>query len=85
MNASMSTDGSAMKIKAILGVLPKGKCPNNRRRQTMVLKNKTKLVLLAIAAIASLLMGSVFQAYADPGQQKVPTLVVFVNVTNDDI
>ncbi len=50
----------------------------------MNFKNKMKLVLLAIAAITSLLTGSVFQAYAAQGQgQKVPTLVVFVNVIND--
>lgn len=36
----------------------------------MVLRNKTKLVLLSIAAITSLLMGNVFQVYAAPDQQK---------------
>jgi hypothetical protein len=50
----------------------------------MVLSNKTKFSLLAIAAITSLLMFNVFQVYAAPGQQKVATLVVFVNVINDD-
>ncbi|NJD53875.1 MAG: hypothetical protein FIB07_13525 [Candidatus Methanoperedens sp.] len=49
-----------------------------------MVNNKTKLVLLSIAAITSLLMGNVFQVYAAPDQQKVPTLVVFVNVINDD-
>ena len=48
----------------------------------MIEKNKTKLVLLSIAAITLLLMGNVFQVYAAPGQQ--PTLVVFVQVINDD-
>ncbi len=48
----------------------------------MSLKNKTKLVLLSIAAVTSLLMGNVFQVYAASSQQ--PTLVVFVNVINDD-
>ena len=50
----------------------------------MILNKKTKLVLLSIAAITSLLMGNVFQVYAAPVQQKVPTLVVFVHVINDD-
>ena len=50
----------------------------------MVLRNKTKLVLLSIVAITSLLMGNVFQVYAAPDQQKVPTLVVFVHVINND-
>jgi len=50
----------------------------------MVINNKTKLVLLAVAAITSLLMFNVFQVYAAPSQQKVPTLVVFVNVINDE-
>jgi hypothetical protein len=50
----------------------------------MVLNNKTKLVLLAVAAITSLLMFNVFQVYAAPSQQKVPTLVVFVHMINDD-
>lgn len=50
----------------------------------MVLNKKTKLVLLAVAAITSLLMFNVFQVYAAPSQQKVPTLVVFVHVINDD-
>ncbi|NJD03007.1 MAG: hypothetical protein FIA99_10535, partial [Ruminiclostridium sp.] len=48
----------------------------------MIVKNKTKLVLLSIAAITLLLMGNVFQVYAAPDQQ--PTLVVFINVINDD-
>ncbi len=55
----------------------------------MVLNNKTKLGLLAIVAITSLLMGNVFQAYAAEDQPQitvktVPTLVVFVHVINDD-
>jgi hypothetical protein len=50
----------------------------------MVLNKKTKLVLLCIAAITTLLIGNVFQVYAAPSQQKVPTLVVFVHVINDD-
>jgi hypothetical protein len=49
-----------------------------------MVNNKTKNIQLAIAAITLLLMFSVFQAYAAPSQQKVPTLVVFVNVINDD-
>ncbi|TAN37998.1 MAG: hypothetical protein EPN24_06005 [Candidatus Methanoperedens sp.] len=49
-----------------------------------MVSNKTKFVLLAIAAITSLLMFTVFQAYAAPSQQKVPTLVVFVHVINDE-
>ncbi len=48
----------------------------------MIHKNKTKLVLLYIAAITLLLMGNVFQVYAAPSQQ--PTLVVFVHAINDD-
>ncbi|HWQ95800.1 MAG TPA: hypothetical protein VN368_00360 [Candidatus Methylomirabilis sp.] len=50
----------------------------------MIFNKKTKLVLLCIAAITSLLMGNVFQVYAAPVQQEVPTLVVFVHVMNDD-
>ncbi len=51
----------------------------------MSFKNKTKIVLLAVVAITSLLIGNAFQAYATQDQsQKVPTLVVFVNVINDD-
>lgn len=50
----------------------------------MVNNNKTKLVLLCIAVITSLLIGNVFQVYAAPVQEKVPTLVVFVNVINDN-
>jgi hypothetical protein len=49
-----------------------------------MVNNKTKNIQLAIAAITLLLMFSVFQAYAAPSQQKVPTLVVFVHVINDD-
>ncbi|SNQ61742.1 hypothetical protein [Candidatus Methanoperedens nitratireducens] len=48
----------------------------------MIVKNKTKLVLLSIATITLLLMGNVFQVYAAPSQQ--PTLVVFVQAINDD-
>ncbi len=57
----------------------------------MVIHNRTKIVLLAIAAITSLLVGNVFQVYAASGQdiqtnnlKNVPTLVVFVHVINDD-
>jgi hypothetical protein len=49
-----------------------------------MVSKKTKFILLAISAITLLLMFSVFQAYAAPSQQKVPTLVVFVHVINDD-
>jgi len=50
----------------------------------MVLNKKTKQVLLCIAAITTLVMFNVFQVYAAPVQQKVPTLVVFVHVINDN-
>lgn len=50
----------------------------------MFINKKTKYVLLCIAAVTTLLMFNVFQAYAAPVQQKVPTLVVFVHVINDD-
>ncbi|HUW67543.1 MAG TPA: hypothetical protein VMW20_05785 [Candidatus Nanoarchaeia archaeon] len=50
----------------------------------MFLNKNTKYVLLCIAAVTTLLMFNVFQAYAAPVQQKVPTLVVFVHVINDN-
>ncbi len=42
-----------------------------------------RFILLTIAAITLLLMFNVFQTYAAPGP-KVPTLVVFVHVINND-
>lgn len=50
----------------------------------MIKRNKTKFVALVVAVAAILLIGNVFQAYAVEGQKGVPTLVVFVNVINDD-
>ncbi len=50
----------------------------------MVLNKKIKSVILAAAVLITLLTGSVFQAYAAQTQRTGPTLVVFVNVINDD-
>lgn len=50
----------------------------------MIIKKKAKFVVLAVAIVATLLIGNIFQAYAAQGQKGEPTLVVFVNVINDD-
>lgn len=50
----------------------------------MLFSNKNRFILFSIAAITLLLLINSFQVYAAPNQQKVPTLVVFVHVINDD-